>query len=156
MAQQLLDRANVVAALQQVSGEGVAERLAGRGLRDSRRSDRVLHRPLDGRFMEVMSPLAARVRIHVQAGRWKDILPTRLAACIRILSLQGTGKRYPARAARQIPLVRRPHTVELASQRGRGGGGQERVAIAMPLGPPHSELVPRKVEVLDSNPQRLE
>jgi hypothetical protein len=55
MAEQLLDCSDVVAVLQQVSGERVPQRMAARRLCDSSVTQRLLYGALDDGLMEMMT-----------------------------------------------------------------------------------------------------
>ena len=59
MAHQLLNRADVLAALQQVGGEGMAEGVGRSRLCDAGRQHSVAHRFLDHTGIQVVAPLLA-------------------------------------------------------------------------------------------------
>ena len=59
VAQQILDRANIVSALEQVRGEGVAEAVTGHAFVDSRRPGRIRDGSLYDGLVQVMSPFAS-------------------------------------------------------------------------------------------------
>ena len=74
VAEDLLHRADAVAALQQVGGEGVAEGVAGHPLVETSLARCILHCPLQDALMEVMASLQA-ARIFPARARRKDPLP---------------------------------------------------------------------------------
>jgi len=61
MAEELVDGADVMAALEQVRGKGVPERMAGYPLVDSSLFRRIGHRALNDGLVQVMASLVARV-----------------------------------------------------------------------------------------------
>jgi len=63
VAQQFLDRTNVAAVGQQVRGKRVAKRVAGDAFGQSGPAHGLSDRPLHQGFVDVMTPLIARVRI---------------------------------------------------------------------------------------------
>lgn len=60
VAEKLLHRADVVAVLQQVRCEAVAQRVTARRLRHARRTDRFPHRLLEQAFIEMVPPFQWR------------------------------------------------------------------------------------------------
>ena len=65
MAEQFLNRTNVVPGLEQVSREAMPQRVARGRTRNARRDGRVLHRSLKHRFVQVMPPPLARCPINI-------------------------------------------------------------------------------------------
>ena len=63
VAEQLLDGANVIARLQEMCGERVAECVRGGGLVDTGISDGLCNGPLDGLLVDVMAAGSGRSRI---------------------------------------------------------------------------------------------
>jgi hypothetical protein len=57
MAQEFLDRSDIVTAFEQVSGKGMPERMASSSLRQSRLRDRISHGFLNQGFVNVMATL---------------------------------------------------------------------------------------------------
>src|SRR5688572_8969899 len=91
VAEELLDGPNVVAALEQVGGEGVTERVRTGTLAEARTQGSLLHRALDDRFVEVMAaPLTAR-ELDVHPRRRKDALPRPLSSAFGYLRASPEG-----------------------------------------------------------------
>ena len=67
MTQQLLNRANVGSAIEQMRGEAVPQRVATRLLGNLRPEHRIAHDFLYGRFMNVMPPQFSIIDARVQA-----------------------------------------------------------------------------------------
>ena len=63
MAEQLLNRANVVAAVEQVHSKRVTKRMWRRRLGDARCSQRIAKRPLDRLWIDMMAPDSAAARV---------------------------------------------------------------------------------------------
>src|SRR5262245_15323986 len=97
MTEELLNGADIVVLLQQVSSERVAKRVARGGLGDAHAPHSVLDGPLEDRFVQVMAaPLASEV-VHIDARRWEDPLPPPLATGFRILARQCPWQFNPSR-----------------------------------------------------------
>ena len=115
MAQEFLDRADVVAVFEQVSREGMAKGMWGGVLADagSARGDR--DRALDGTFVEVMAAQLAGIGVQVTSGRGKEPLPRPFARRTRVLPTQGVGERDGAVTRTEVRLVLRPDTGDVLS-----------------------------------------
>ncbi len=98
MAQEFLHGADIVTLLEQMGGEGVAERVAGRPLGDAGRQHRVLHRTLRDRFMQVMAATVASRAISVGTRGPKDPLPSPLPARVGLFAREGPRQLNPAGA----------------------------------------------------------
>ena len=75
MAKKSLYRADVVAVLQKMGREGMAERMAGDTLRDGSSVGRLSHRALHDRLVEMMPPDLAALGIAIGPRRREDPLP---------------------------------------------------------------------------------
>src|SRR5439155_16843890 len=91
VAEQFLDRADVVALLEQMGGEGVTESVAGRRLREAGGADRFLDGPLENGFVEMMTAPLASEAVHIEARGREDPLPAPVAAGVGILARQRIG-----------------------------------------------------------------
>ncbi len=89
VAQEFLDRPDVVTDVEEVRGERVAERMTGGKLGDAGQPCRVLERPLQDRFVSVMSPALAARLVKVHARRGEHPLPGPFQAGARIFALKG-------------------------------------------------------------------
>jgi hypothetical protein len=88
VAEQLLDGADVVAALQKVGRERVPKAVAGGGLREVRAERGRAHGPLQNRLVQMVAPDLRRIAIAVGAGRGEEPLPGPLAARVRVFDRQ--------------------------------------------------------------------
>ena len=90
VAEELLHGADVVAVLQEMGGEGVAEGVAGRRLGDPGEADGGAHGLLEDRLVEVVAAVLASLAVEVGAGGGEDPLPGSLPAGVGVLAAQGT------------------------------------------------------------------
>ena len=86
MPEKLLDRPDVVAVLQQVRGERVAEGMAGGALLDGGSPDGLPHGTLKHGFVQVVAAALARCALDVDPGSREHPLPGPFPACVRILA----------------------------------------------------------------------
>jgi len=100
VAEQLLDCTNVLAALEQVGGEAVAQRVAGGSLLEARPTDGVGDRALNDGLME-MVPIR-NPACTVCSGGGEEPAPVPGALRCRVLAGQGIGTatRTPATKSR--------------------------------------------------------
>ena len=116
VTQQLLNRANVGALLQQVCGERMAEAVAGGWLADPRRPHSSTHGPLHKARIQVVSPLQSLVGIPPAAALGEQPLPGPFPCRIPLFPLQGVGQLHRAPARRQIGLMHTPHGLHVPLQ----------------------------------------
>lgn len=136
MAEELLHRPDVVAALEEVRREGVTERVAPRRLRDPSADHRHPDDALEGRLVEVMPPALAGLRVPVGAGRREHPLPPPILPRVRILAVEGVRQLDPPCSARQVALVLPADVLEMGGQRSSNRGRQHSPAVPGPLPPP--------------------
>ncbi len=105
VAEELLHGTDVVVGLEEVGGEGVAERVAGRALGDARPARRLLHRPLEHGLVQVVPAPLAGDAVEVDAGGGEHPLPRPLASRVRVLAGERPGKLNPARAMLEVALM---------------------------------------------------
>ncbi len=86
VAQQFLHRANVVATLEQMCGEGMSKRVTCRWFREAGRTNGILHGRLQHAFGNVVSLSLTRTRIDAKTRGRKDILLAPFPSSIRVLS----------------------------------------------------------------------
>ena len=89
VTEQILNRSNVDAALQQVGGETVAQGVKGRPLGNSGLVGGLLELPLQGGFVKVVACDHAGAGVGANLGGRKDPLPRPFAGGIGIFSAQG-------------------------------------------------------------------
>ena len=88
VSQQFLDGPGVVALLQQVNGKGVAERVAGCGLREASLLHRCLDCLLEDGLVKVVPPLGTGARVKVKLRGRKNPLPAPVLRRVRVLPAQ--------------------------------------------------------------------
>jgi len=88
VAEELLHRADVVAPLQEVGGEEVAEGVAGDPLVEAGLSSCILHRALHDALVEVMAAIET-TRLFPARARREDPLPAPRSRCGGNLALDG-------------------------------------------------------------------
>ncbi len=152
MAEQHLDGAQIDAALDEVGGETVPERVAVDGPVETGHAagggDGPLQRPIE----DVVPPAPAGSRAGRELPRRERELPFQGHGCLRILPLQGTGKFDASDAAVDIAVVQRPPAVEDDFQPGPGRPRQHHDAILVALAATDDELVAPQVDVVDAQP----
>ena len=105
VAEQLLNGADVGAALEQVRGEGMAKGVGADGLRQTGTTNRHLDGLVDDTGVNVMATGDASTRVHGEIPGRKDILPAPLPGSIRILPSQRMGQVDLAMPLRQVLLM---------------------------------------------------
>lgn len=100
VAEQFLNRSDVVARIEKMRGERMAEGVACRGLRDPGPQGSLANRLLKYRLMEMMPPPPAALRVDVETRGGEDPLPTRLPRRARVLAIE---------RARQFHAPKPPH-----------------------------------------------
>ena len=129
MAQQLLDRSDVLPTLQQVGGKGVPKRMAAGGLGHSGLSHRPLHRLLHHARIDMVPALGACFPVVPTGLLREDPLPGPFPLRVGVLAGQGIGHDHPPPACRQIVLMQAAHLEQLLLQIGDQALGQQRPSI---------------------------
>lgn len=92
VTQEFLQGPDVVAGRQKVGREGVAQRMAGRGLGDPRCPHRRVESALDPSLVKVMTPPFARAGVLREGGSGKYILPSPFARGTGVFPIQSVGE----------------------------------------------------------------
>lgn len=92
--------------LQEMRGNGVAQRVAMRRLGDAGGQHRGADGPLDRGLMQVVVPVFARLGVVVAPRGGEDPLPRPLVARVGVLEAQSVGHLDPPGADGQVGLVR--------------------------------------------------
>ena len=116
MAQQLLDRADIVAGLEEVSREAVAQGVRTNWLGNPGRPCRVVDGALGNRLVEMKPLRRAEARVGADLRRREDPLPASLAIGVRVLPRQGIRKLNAAESRFQVAIVKAAYTVEVRSE----------------------------------------
>ena len=156
VAEQLLDRPDVVAIFEKMRRERVPQAVTDRVLVDAHLPHRLLHCSLYGRLIQMMPSLDPAPGIDGQPRRREEILPAELACGIRVLSLQRVGQPNQTPASGEILPVNSTHPLDLIMQRLLETVGKHGAAVLRPLPFANDEEPRRKVDVLDPQSQRFE
>jgi len=105
VAQQLLDRQNIIPILQQVGGKGVAKRMAACRFGDLCFQSGFLEGSLQDRLVQVVPALFAGNSVSIVVGGGKDPLPGPLLPGVGILPLKGIGQGDAAQTSPEILLM---------------------------------------------------
>ena len=154
VAEQLLDRADVVTVLEQMGRERVPESVASGGLRDPRAQDGFPHRALQDRLVQVMPPPLPGLGVYVDARGGEHPLPSPLATGVRILAPECVRQRHPAGAGGEVALVLAAHRFDNAPERVVQDGGYHGATIAIAFAGAHHDLIPTEVDVLHPEGRR--
>ena len=105
VAKQFLDGTDVIAILQQVGGEAVAEGVGADALGDTGEFGRFVNRFLHTVFVQMMAALHAAAGIGREAVGRKDVLPEPVAVGVGVFALQGVGQVDGAKTLFQVAGV---------------------------------------------------
>lgn len=156
MTELLLYRANVRAALEQMSRERMTQRMAARWLIDAGRPNCHAHSALHGLLIEMMAPTTAATWIVGEASGRKHVLPSPFMGCRRILARQRIGKIYAADSCRAIAIEQGTPRLEVSLQRQYEliSQGYDTVASALTVTDKDGAVL--KVEIFDPQPHALQ
>ena len=103
VTQELLDRPDIIAVLDQVGSKGVSEGVAARPPRDSDVHNCLPHRTLDHALVHVVPPLGSASRVPTSMLGGKDPLPSPVLLRAGKLSAKGVRRKTsPTPAARSL------------------------------------------------------
>lgn len=136
VAEQLLDRAHVVAVLEKVNCEGVAQGVTARSLGDAGILKGFLEGPLYDGLMNMMAPAFACALVEVQPLRREHPLPGPVSAGARVLSFEGVRQGHSAQTLPEVSFVKSARPVQVPAQRFGKAGGQHGHAILWRPCPP--------------------
>src|SRR5262249_23082158 len=139
-----------------MSGEGVAQGVAGDALAQIRGLRGGVHRPLHHRLVPMMSSLESARLVAPAAARRKDPLPEPLLVRVRELSLQGGGEGHRSETGVEILCVYVLYVLEVVAQRRDRGLREDGDAIALPLRIADEQLAAREVDVLHAQAQSFQ
>src|SRR6059036_4292641 len=112
MAEQLLNRSDIVAILEKVCSERVPQAVTDRRFVDAHLPHRLFYRSLHSRLVQMMPSLDPAPRIDSQARCGEEILPAELACGIRVLSLQRVGQPDLTPAGSEVLAVNTTHPLD--------------------------------------------
>ena len=150
MAQQLLDRPNIIPVLQQVGRKGVAKRMAACRFGDPCFQSGFLEAPLQDGFVQVVPALFAGDAVGVVACGGKDPLPLPLLPRVLVLPRKGVGQGDTAQPSPEIVLMLALDHLQMTKERLLCRRRQRSVAVLISLAGPNHDLLLREVDVLHS------
>jgi hypothetical protein len=115
--EQILHRADVVAALEEMRREGVAQRMAAHGLDNARRDGGALYRPAERVRMDVVPSHHAAARILRPMRRREHELPGPFEARPRVLPRERMRQPHLAEALLAVALVQCANLPKVRLQR---------------------------------------
>jgi len=155
VTQEFLDGADVVAVLQQVGGERVAEGVAGNAPGDAGPAGGSLDGLLQAVGVEVGAAEHACARVGGESVGRKDVLPGPFSAGVRVFAFQGEGEFDAAVALAQVVLVYLFDAAEVFLERGDDGAGQQGDAVFHAFAVADGDLNAGKVNVFDAQGEAL-
>jgi len=154
VAEELLDRPDVVAIFEKVRGERVPQTVTARVLVDAH-LPHLFHCSLYGRLIEMMPPLDPAPGIDGQPRRGEEILPAELAVFVYFRSSASGTQTSPRPAAKIFP-VNSTHPLDLSMQRLLESVRKYGAAVLRSLPFANDEEPRREVDVLNPQSQRLQ
>lgn len=139
MPQQLLDSTYVVAILEQVGSEGVAEDMGGDVFVDVGQFGRLPDRSLHGTFVEMVTACDAGAGVFGGAFGGKDVLPDPLAVGVGVLLFERVGEIDSAVAIVQVLLVKHFNAPEVLLKGLDETGGEHGDAVFSALAVAHDD-----------------
>ena len=91
MAEELLNRPDVISGFEQVGGERVSESMTRCWLGNPRRSYGIFHRFLENGFVKMVAAALASLAVAVESGCWENPLPGPVTSSARVLPSEGLG-----------------------------------------------------------------
>lgn len=156
MAEQLLDGADVVAAIEQMRGEAVPQDVRRDRLRNPGFARGLRHGALDDLFVQVVAANDTVERVGRAAAGRKHVLPRPAAARVGILARERERKVHLAEPFGEIPFVHQLHAREMRAQRLDQALGEHRAPVAPALAVAHRDLAALEVHVLHPQAQSFE
>ena len=162
VAQQFLNRANVVPGLQQMGGKRMTQHMRAHRLGDGRQPGRLAHRALHRFGVNMMAPLELLPRDRVGARidgahrRRKDKLPRPTPVCFRIFDRQRMRQMDAAKSCLKVFFMQRLRLLQLTLQRLHQVFRQYGNSIFIAFAFANQNLAPRKFNILDAQTQCLQ
>lgn len=160
--EEFLDGADVVAVLEEVGGEGVAEGVGGDVFVDVGGVGGGADGFLEEAGVEVVAheffafppvpSFRGRVgtRVAGEVGGWEEVLPAGFAGGVGVFAGEGVGKVDFAKAVAEVGLVDAPDGLDLAFQFGDEGGGEDGGAVVFAFSVADDDGVVAEVYVFDA------
>ena len=155
VAEQLLNRANIVASLQQMRSKGMAQYVWGTRFNNTRSLGRKRHRFLHRNLAQVMPVKFASPRVYRSTAARENPLPAPRLGSIWILCVQRTRQPDVAETHGQVTLVQCPRPGHLLLKRQDQILRQDRNPVLGTFAVPNQDLPPLELDVFDAQPQSL-
>jgi hypothetical protein len=156
VAEKLLDRPDVVAVLDQVGREGMAERVAVDGPLDADFVDGLLHGALEDSFVDVVAPDGVRARIGRAFPGREEPLPGPLLRGSGVLPFEGVGQVNTASPVPTIFLVQLLDAREPGDELRAHRGGKRDESVLLAFRVTDEDAAHAELDVLDSKAQAFE
>jgi len=153
VAEQFLNRANVLAALEQVRRKRMPQRMCTDRLEDSRDMSRSLYRALDAILVQVMPPTLATARISGNVRGGKDPEPSPTFACPRIFTSECARQFDTGTPGSTIRAPQRARIRELLVQRRCQRRGQHGHPVLLALALANNNQAAIEIEIFDAQAQ---
>jgi hypothetical protein len=153
VAQQLLDRAYVLTALQQMRSEAVAQGVATRGFHDAGAPHGAAHSALHRFLVQMPANISPEFRYVYVSARGEDELPTRFVRCIPIFAMKGVREVDLSKAASAVTLVLVKPPIDMGDERWDDGLGENGNTVPVALAASDNDLPGSDVDVLDAKPK---
>lgn len=150
VAEELLNRADVRAALEQMGREGVAQRVTRCPLREPGGANGDRERALQGGAVQVMPSSDLCFGFYIRAAGGEYPLPRPLDVAIRKLPPERPWQHRSAKAGPPIPLELLVDSLKMLAQRGRHSHRQGNAPVLATLAAADHDLVPGEIDILDT------
>ena len=156
VAQQFLHSTDVVAGLQQVGGETVAQGVRRSGLLDAGIAQGAAKGALEITFQQMMPAHQARARIRGQFGLREHPMPGPGLGRTAVLALQRVRQVHAGHALGAVQLPLRLDVSQVGVQRGLQRGGQHHHPVLGALAFSHNDRALAELDVLHAQAQAFE
>lgn len=156
MAEEFLDGADVVAALQEMGGEAVPEGVTAGGFGDAGRAEGKFHGVLKVFLAEVVAAGFEGARVDGEFGCGEDVLPRPGAGGVTIFPVEGGGKVDGSGPAGEVLTVQLLDAREVGLQRLDEPLREEGYPFALAFTFSNGDVVVGKVDVFDAEADSFE
>jgi len=156
MAEELLDRADVVSALEKVGGETMPEGVTTGGFGDAGCGEGEFHCVLEVFLRDVVAAGLSATRIEGEFGRGEDVLPRPGTGGPGVFAVEGEGEMDGSEAAGEIALVELADAGEMGLERCVQTDRQEGDSLAHAFAFADADLVVAEIDVFDPEAQDFE
>lgn len=150
MAQKLLNRPDVVTALEQVRGKRVPHHVWPNVLRNPGGPRRGRNGPLHDGLVQVIPTGWPPPRVPTDSGGRKHELPAPLPGGVRILPIERERQHDRAETDGKVLVVLALHSLQMLRESWLGGEWQDGAAVLLTLAPPHHDLVAFEIKIFDA------